>query len=74
MLAVQTGDEPKFELLIRVVEDLNSESGELYVLFQSIFRVVKGVMRLREKGYSDAAEYGNATLEMKLVELLSIKA
>jgi hypothetical protein len=74
MLAVQTGDEPRFKLLIRVVEDLNSESGELYVLFQSIFRVVKGVMRQREKSYSDAAEYSNTTLEMKEVELLLTKA
>jgi hypothetical protein len=65
MLAVLTGDEPRFKVLIRGVEDLDSESGELYVLVQSIFRVVKGVMRRREEGYSDAAEYDNATLEMK---------
>jgi hypothetical protein len=65
MLAAQTGDEPRFEVLIRVPEELDSESGELYVLFQSIFRIVKGVTRRREEGYSDAAEYGNATLEMK---------
>jgi hypothetical protein len=65
MLAAQTGDEPRFEGLIRVLEELNSESGELYVLFQSIFRIVKAVMRRREEGYSDAAEYDNATLEMK---------
>jgi hypothetical protein len=65
MLAVQTGNEPRFEVLIRAVEDLNSEFGELYVLFQSIFRIVKGVMRRREESYSDAAEYDNATLEMK---------
>jgi hypothetical protein len=65
MLAVQTGDEPRFEVLIRVVEDLDSESGELYVLVQSIFRIVKGVMRRRDEGFSDAAEYDNATSEMK---------
>jgi hypothetical protein len=65
MLAVQTGDEPRFEVLIRVVEDLDSESGELYVLVRSIFRIVKGVMRRRDGGYSDTAEYDNATSEMK---------
>jgi hypothetical protein len=62
MLAVLTGDEPRFEVLIRGVEDLDWESGELYVLVQSIFRVVKGVMRRGGEGYSDAAEYDNATL------------
>jgi hypothetical protein len=51
MLAVQTGDEPRFEVLIRVVEDLNSESGELYVLFQSIFRIVNAVMRGERKAF-----------------------
>jgi hypothetical protein len=66
MLAVQTGDEPRFEVPTRVLEQLNSESGELYVLFQSIFRDSKGcVMRRSEGGYSDAAEYDNATLKMK---------
>ena len=62
MLAGQTGDEPRFEVLIRVVEELNSESGELYVLFQSISRGrVNGVMRRREESFSDAAEYSTTT-------------
>jgi hypothetical protein len=65
MLAAQTGDEPRFEVLNRVLEELNLESGKLYIPFQSIFRITKGVMRWSEEGYSEAAEYDNASLEMK---------
>jgi hypothetical protein len=53
------------EVLNRVLEELNLESGKLYIPFQSIFRIAKGVMRRSEEGYSEAAEYDNATLEMK---------
>ena len=56
------------------VEDLNSESGVLYDLFQSIFPATRGCHASEKEGCSDTAEYSNTTLEMKKAELLSTKA